>query len=213
MAYVKKSDSLFDDIKNKIRFMFQSQRTHAERWDNYGLSLEEMDNKIWNSIMPTDTWDKITELSQLMPGAFTEQPRLIVKISANPNVIHSNYVQYVLQFAQNRPIPYKWISHFNNAVDTSPVCTDPDIVRISLERKAKCLRVEEATAEFMKQVKEAWEAVSSVNAFVKAWPPGRDLLPAATIEKLNEKVERTKPVVSIDTTALNTELLKAKIVA
>lgn len=212
MAYVKKSESVFVQLKGRIKSMFSSQHQHAERWDNYGLSLDEINQKIWDSIMPTDVWIKVNDLQQSLPGSFPMTNKVFVKISPDPKANWSNYVLYPLVFAQDRPVPSKWSSSYTH--DNAPTCSDPDIVRISLERKAKVLRVEEATNAFLKEVEQAWESVASVNAFVKVWPAGRDLLPPEVISKLNEKVERTKTSsLNIDTAKLNTELLKAKIVA
>lgn len=212
MAYVKKSDSALEEIKNNVRRMFNTQLTHARRWDNYGLTIEELNDKIWNAIMPADVYKKIEDLQQLMPNCFASSTGCRVKIAlthgSTPN--YQQLVIYDLAFGSTRPLPNGWGIY---STDEAPLCRDLEVMKIAQERAAKCEAVEGMLKSFLSEIATAWEAVSSVNAFVKVWPQGRDLLPREIINRLDQKTERTKSDVTINTAALNTELLKAKIMA
>lgn len=162
--------------------------------------------------MPSDLWNKIQALNASLSDCFVTTNNFKVKISTSTQNETStkSYVLYDLVFGYPRPIPYKWASYSH---EWAPFCHDPEIARIAIERAAKLESVEQMVQAFLKEIITAWEAVSSVNAFVKAWPQGRDFLPLDVINRLDQKVERVKADVTINTAALNTELLKAKIMA
>lgn len=215
MAYVKKSEAVFDEIVRRIEVMFKSQFNYAESWSEYGLTVEEIENKIWRNIMPDSLRCKFIELEGLFPNSFPRVNDISVKVCTPVPAFSISARErmgfYKLSFSNAVIVPYKW--KFAGTTDL-PECTDPEILEIAQKRAEKLTNTLNAMQTFKAEVSKTWESAPSVNAFVKLWPAGRDLLPVNVLEKIDEKTTRVKvSAIEVDVTKLNTELLKAKLIA
>lgn len=199
--YVRTTDKFLDQVKAKIRAMFAERSKHAADWGNYGMSIAELEQLIWRSVVsPEDE-----KLLEAVPSKFLNHRKdMRVKLPGDEF--------YCLNFDSHRAVPLNSDSYYN-APNSVYHCEE--LKAIVKARKEACGRVNKEQDEFINKVTEVWNKCSSVNEVLKLWPGVRDLLPPEVIQRVEAKPAKRekKALDQINVADLNVQLLKARVAA
>jgi len=200
--YVKKNDNHWHTIKRNIDLLFKNRMTEAEDWTQYGMTKHELHAAIMRDVIPTDKAALIDAL-----GSWGFKPRESLTVGVKMS-IPEDTVYYMVLFDKATHYPELW-----NDYSSRPVVKDPAVVQIAKLRHEKCGVIKRELTVFTNNVKKLYQEAPSINAFVKAWPPGRDLIGQEARDLLDKKVEKrtTLKVDDAELSQLNGELLRAKV--
>lgn len=179
--------------------MFESRTNHALKWENYGMSYEEICARIVANLCPPE---HRTMIEALGPVYFSKLDQVRVKFSISGP-----------EHAFKLSTPILGIDKWNSYYDAVFIC-DPDLARIEAERKAAAHLVATEKDNFIKKINELYDQAPSINALIKVWPPIVDLLDPDVVERVNRKTERTsakKLAANINVNDLSASLLVAKV--
>jgi hypothetical protein len=200
--YVKKSDNQWQTIKRNIDLLFKNRMTEAEDWTQYGMTKQELHAAIMRDVIPTD---KALLIDALGSWGFKSRESLVVGVRMP---VAEDTAYYTVVFEKATHYPESWTEY-----SSRPIVKDPAVVQIAKLRHEKCGIIKRELAAFTSNVKKLYQEAPSINAFVKAWPPGRDLLGEDTRNLLDAKVEKrtTLKVDLAELNQLNGDLLRAKV--
>lgn len=201
--YVKTTDNIWSEIRSKINSLFAKREERANDLYGYGMSREEIDAIVLEKVFPAD---KQTHIDALGSAYFNEYEQLYVKLSFG-----TNYTTHQVKFTTPRLMPQRWASSY----DTPLIIADDRIAQVLIKRHERVLAIKTEQNKLIEETRKAYYSVSSINQLVKAWPAIQELLPAEVIERLNRKVERSKPdAVTLDNVqSMSASLLMAKVAA
>lgn len=208
--YVAKTASIWREITDNISQLYQERLNSAMKYENYGLSLDAIHALAIANTFPQDLQDVMRKY----PEAFVSEGSGY----AAHYVINSLDGQHQITQTFNifcpakLPIP----NGFSSWRGDKRVITDPQLLDIFQKRANAMTLVNNQQNAFLEKVSNVWSKVPSVNAFIKAWPPGAELLSMNTKERINKKrlssEKRTKLALNdVDMSSISSELLMAKV--
>lgn len=211
MAYVRKTDTIFNQIRNKVDEMFQGRLNHAHDWTNYGLDKEEINRLCWETLISNEQ----LELMKVLGSKFFDtktQGTLTVQIALAEST--QNTARYELPYDKKYyMIPGHWENRYGRTAEL--IIQNDRLRELASKRAAQLSAIESEKGEFVGSIKAVWSKAPSVNSFVKLWPAGLDLLPYDVRDELQRPSERTKTsdlgIDKDDIGALNANLLRAKV--
>lgn len=180
MAHVKTTQTIWSEIQNNIERMYADRIRNAEDWYRYGLSKDEFDKIVMDSLLSPE---QEAAMALLGPKFFTQNNRVSVRV-ATPGGREGTYQ---LDFPKPRSIPYGWDSYYG---DNRATCTDARISAVVEKRMVAVQAVKSEKDSFLAKMKKLYDSVASVNAMVKMFPAAHDLLSPDVKQRLTQKNER-----------------------
>lgn len=202
--YAPKSQAAVAAIKENVDVLFRARKEEAYNLYNHGMTKEECENYLINSVIPAD-----------IVTVFEKHKHLFQKISRiKVRFVYPNGYNETMSFEiAPRHLPGTYENTYSNPVIS---LTEGPLFEMMRRRNEAIKLINDECRNFHEKVEGLLESVPSLNAFVKLWPPGRELLttemkakidaptpPRATKENLGIKEE--------DLSSLSVHLIKAKV--
>ena len=213
---VKPTQQIWQQIEKNICNLFDSRISQASDYGAYGLTQNQLNDLIFNEVMPPDEQAMVEKLGKRY---FSEENEIRVKISdmSDDGIVHQSWT-YEVHLNTSRLMPPRWSGWAG-----SDYCKvrNPAVVDIFRARQAAIDAITTERDTMINNIKELYKKAKSINTLIKVWPPIENLLPSDVIQKIHQKVERRAPekILADDpslgtlTSNLSVDFLKARISA
>lgn len=209
MAHVRKTDRIWTDISDNIKRLFATRREHAADWHRYELDKDQFDEACWRYLISDEQKKLMEQLGERFFPVINNTTHTTLYISDD----RDSAAEYRLEIKAGSLVPITWISSTYYQHKNQLQIKDPLLVSIANRRKTAMTAVTNEQQALLEMAKSVWAQVASVNAFVKTWEAGRELLNHDVRQELDRKNEKQEKVV-IDQSHLNqlsAKLLQAKV--
>lgn len=211
MAHVRKTDRIWSDISDNIKRLFATRREHAADWHRYELNKDQFDEACWKYLISDEQKKLMEQLGAKFFPAINNTTHATVYITDTDS--KDSATEYRLEIKAGSLVPATWMTSAYYQHKHQLQIKDPLLVSIANRRKAAMTAVTSEEQSLLELAKSVWIQVASVNAFVKTWEAGRELLNQDVRHELDRKNEKQEKAI-VDQSHLNqlsAKLLQAKV--
>jgi hypothetical protein len=221
MATVLKSEHVRDQINHKINNLFNARR-EAARNSLGEWTPTQLGDYIYEALVTQEMRTlmlQVNNIHLLHPVHYDGSPVILYKMVDHISIrINREYREFPM--SQARLLPQSLIADTGYGIEAEKYADKVGQVFEALQaRKEAIAEVEKAVDALHLEFKRVWNAVPNLNQLVKLWPAAQQLLEGVTdkhgnnvLNRMQQKVVRTRTApISIDTAALNAQLLMARL--
>lgn len=194
MAYVAKSQRVWEEIKSNINRLFTERESHAQDWNSY-IDRKEFSEMCYRAVI---TEEQEAHMHALPENFFQREDdfnfriRGAIPATADDSGVSVN-TNFSAEFKPKRPFPSHWSGYgYTEEHELKGKRLPAEIFNIAVKREKQIESIKADKEAMIDGAKELYEKAKSINQFVKLWEPALSLLDSDTVERLRKKVERNQ---------------------
>lgn len=215
MAYVAKSQRVWDHINSEIQKLFHERQVHAHKWDTYG-DIPRLSDLCYRALISSEQETHMHALPRewfRYCKDFDFEFKIVVPTEDGRRTISA---EMEAKNSSARPYPLSWSRYDSSKYALSEDTVPPEMLEVILKREEQINAIAQERTAFTRGAKALYTKAKSVNQFVKLWEPALGLLERDIVERLKRPTKRAnKPedqgITQEELNALNSSFVKAKI--